>query len=169
MIPNLIGFLYIVLLVLLSHPIGELLPRKWFNWRKKPFASFAFEKNGDIYDKIHIKKWKKKVPDLSKLMKHMVPKTVSFRDSSASVEMLIRELCVAETVHIALFFLSFGVLFIVRSWFSILLCILYALGNIPFILIQRYNRPHLVRLYGRVVEREEKMKNEILQIEDICQ
>ncbi len=158
MIPNLLGLGYIVALVLLSHFFGELLPRKWFNWRKKPFASFAFERNGEIYDKLHIKKWKRKVPDLSKLMKYMVPKKVSFRDSSKEVDMLLRELCVAETVHFSLIIASFGIFFIVRSWFSIMLCCLYALGNVPFILIQRYNRPHLAHLYGRVVEREERMK-----------
>ncbi len=158
MLPNLFGFLYIVALVLLSHFVGELLPRRWFDWRKPPFASFAFEKNGDIYDKLHIKKWKQKVPDLSRLMKYMVPKTISFRSSSAEVDMLLRELCVAETVHIGLAVASFGIFFIVRSPFSVILCLLYAIGNLPFVLIQRYNRPHLVHLYGRVVEREARMK-----------
>ncbi len=158
MLRDLFCLLYIIVMILLSHFIGELLPRKWFNWRKKPFASFAFEKNGEIYDKIHIKKWKKKVPDLSKLMKYMVPKKVSFRDSSAEVDQLLRELCVAETIHVSLAIAAFGTLFISRSWFSILLSVLYALGNIPFILIQRYNRPHLAHLYGRVVEREHMQK-----------
>ncbi len=160
MLPNLFALLYIIVLVIASHFIGELLPRAWFDWRKKPFASFAFEKNGELYDKIHIKKWKRKVPDLSRLMKYMVPKTVSFRDSSAEVDRLLRELCVAETVHTALALASFGVLFFTRSPFGILLCVLYALGNVPFILIQRYNRPHLAHLYSRVVEREERMKKQ---------
>lgn len=160
MLPNLLGLTYIAALVLLSHFFGELLPRTWFDWKKAPFASFSFEKNGELYDKIHIKKWKKKMPDLSRLMKYMTPKTVSFRDSSKDIDWLLRELCVAETVHVALIVASFGIFLIVRSWFSVLLCALYALGNIPFILIQRYNRPHLAHLYARVVEKEEKQKKE---------
>ncbi len=154
MISNLLGLAYIAVIVLLSHFFGELLPRKWFDWKKHPFASFRFEKDGEIYDKIHIKKWKRKVPDLSRFMKYMVPKKVSFRDSSKEIDRLLRELCVAETIHFSLIISSFGIFFIVRSWFSVLLCVLYALGNVPFILIQRYNRPHLAHLYERMRERE---------------
>ncbi len=161
---NLIGLAYFVFIVILSYPIGQLLPRTWFDWKKYPFRSFPFEKNGDLYDKIHIKKWKKKVPDLSRVMKRMVPKKISFRASSEEIDRLLRELCIAEVVHVALFFASFGVLFFSRTWFCIALCILYAIGNIPFILIQRYNRPHLAHLWTRVKAMEqEALKRETIQ------
>lgn len=157
---NLFSLAYIIVIMILSHLVGERLPRRWFHWASPPFASFGFERDGDIYDRIHIKKWKKKLPDLSRLNRRMVPKRVTFRASAAEIERLLRELCVAETVHIALYFLSFGVLLIGRTWFCIALCVLYALGNIPFILIQRYNRPHIARLLARVTEAEEMQKKQ---------
>ena len=156
MMKNLLGLAYFIALVILSHVIGERLPRKWFDYTKYPFASFRWERDGDLYDKIHIKKWKKKLPDLSRVMKRMVPKKVVFRSSSAEIDLLLRELCVAETVHIALCVLSFGVLIFARTWFCVVLSILYSFGNIPFILIQRYNRPHIMRLFFRVKAMEEE-------------
>ena len=37
---------------------------------------------------------------------------------------------------------------------SIVATVLYGLSNIPFIMIQRYNRPRLVRLYKRMSSRQ---------------
>ena len=36
--------------------------------------------------------------------------------------------------------------------------VLYGLSNLPFILIQRYNRPRLLRLYERMAQREQLKK-----------
>ena len=38
---------------------------------------------------------------------------------------------------------------------------LYGLSNLPFILIQRYNRPRLARLYERTAEREKTKQTKV--------
>ena len=59
----------------------------------------------------------------------------------------------AEFVHFALMIAS---LFVLRiwpgpwGWVAYALCIL---GNFPFMLIQRYNRPRLVRLYKKLAKK----------------
>lgn len=128
--------------------IGRIFPRKWIKEDKFPFRSFAFEKNGRIYDKIKIKKWKTKWPDASKLIHKIIPCIPVKRfdeKSPKKVKTLIKESCVAETTHIVAFVLGFFAIFLWGSVLGVLLTIVYALANIPPILIQRYNRPRLMR------------------------
>ena len=60
---------------------------------------------------------------------------------------LVQETCVAECVHWALTLLSAGIFFLWRSGWAALLWLVYnVLGNVSFIVIQRYNRPRLQKL-----------------------
>lgn len=72
----------------------------------------------------------------------------------AHFELLARETCVAEAVHWALLVISPVLLITMTGWLSIVATVLYGLSNIPFIMIQRYNRPRLVRLYKRMNARQ---------------
>lgn len=155
---------YIALIGILSHYIGELLPRKWFNYDKFPYASFRWEHEGAVYDKIKIKKWKTKVPDLSRVAKYMVPKRITADMTSSDLDILLRETCVAEFVHVALCIISIGVVFISNKAYGVVFYLIFALGNVPFILIQRYNRPHLKKLRLRMLAREERLKNANLDL-----
>ena len=150
------GVVYIAVISLLGHYIGELLPRKWFDYNRFPYAAFRWEKDGAVYDKIKIKKWKKKMPDLSRIMKYMVPKKVTRSTTAADMDLLLRETCIAEFVHIAVSVLSIGTCFISNVAFGIVVFVIYTLGNLPFVLIQRYNRPHLKRLLMKLVRREQE-------------
>lgn len=139
---------YMLAITVGIYVIGRIFPRKWIKEDKFPFRSFAFEKNGKIYDKIKIKKWKTKWPDASMVIHKIIPQipVKRFDDKSPEkVKTLIKESCVAETTHIVAFVLSFFALFFWFSIVSIILTVMYALVNIPPILIQRYNRPRLVR------------------------
>ena len=155
---------YIALIGILSHYIGERLPRKWFNYDKFPYASFCWEHDGDIYNKIKIKKWKSKVPDLSRVAKYMVPKRITADMTSSDLDILLRETCVAEFVHIALCIISVGVIFISDKAYGVIFYLIFAFGNVPFILIQRYNRPHLKKLRLRMLAREERLKDANLDL-----
>ena len=116
----------------------------------------CFEKNGKIYDRIGIKKWKEKLPDMSRVMRDMLPKKISYGATGESVGALIKETCVAECIHCGLSVLSFGIYFIWKNYIGILLVAVFIVLNTPFILIQRYNRPHLIKLKKRLLKREEK-------------
>lgn len=153
------GITYIVLVAILAHYIGELLPRKWFDYERFPYTSFGWERNGDIYDKLRIKKWKSKLPDLSRVAKYMVPKKVTVSMNSGDVDLLLRETCVAEFIHVALCIVSAGVIWITEEAYGVVLYLLFALGNIPFILVQRYNRPHLKKLRMKMLVREGQLKD----------
>lgn len=141
--------LFVAVLGLLSNPVARLIPRK-FSFDKFPFAPFSFEKGGKLYEKIGIKKWKDKVPDMSKILKTLMPKRVTADGGAKQFSLLAQETCVAELVHGALAVLSLGILTFWRDiWAAVFLTVYNVFGNLLFIIIQRYNRPRLIRLASR--------------------
>ena len=109
-----------------------------------------------IYEKLGIKKWKDRLPDMSRICKYMLQKKIPIGTRSEKVEALVLETCVAESVHLALCILSPVIFLFWRNAWGVALTVLYALCNIPFIMIQRYNRPRLTALSARMRKREER-------------
>ncbi len=149
---------YIIVLGVLSHIIGELLPRSWFDETKFPYSSFSWEQDGKIYNRIKIRKWKNKLPDMSRIMRDMLPKRVDFDNDAEEIEAVIKETCVAECVHWVLAVLSFGIHIIWKKRIGLLVAAAVSLSHIPFIIIQRFNRPNLIKLRDRMNAREERLK-----------
>ncbi|MGM9592046.1 MAG: glycosyl-4,4'-diaponeurosporenoate acyltransferase [Oscillospiraceae bacterium] len=144
------SLIYIAVLGVLSHFVGQALPRKWFDAEKPPYKAAGWEKGGKVYEKLGIKRWKDIVPDMSRIMPDMVKKKLTSENKERGMDTLIAETCVAECVHWGLIVLSFGILFWWRGlWAAVFLLVYNILGNLPFIIIQRYNRPRLVMLEQR--------------------
>ena len=144
--PLLKGVFYLLALSLLAHPVGQALPRRWFSGDRWPWASAPFEKEGRFWRKLGVHRWKDKVPDMSRLLGDMVKKQLA-PDGKTDYALLVQETCVAKCVHWALTLLSAGIFFLWRSGWAALLWLVYnVLGNVSFIVIQRYNRPRLQKL-----------------------
>jgi len=136
--------------------IGELLPRKWFRHDGPFFRSFPWEKNGAVYNKVQVKKWKDRVLDMSKILPGAFKKKMSsFHDAAFSLR-LLQETCVAETVHWLLILFSPVFVIFMKPGYGAVFCLLYILGNLPFIVIQRYNRPRLAAIYARQLRLQER-------------
>ena len=88
----------------------------------------------------------------------MVKKEVDPAAVTASqVELLVQETCVAEVVHTASILLGLGALWLWPGWGGVVLWLIwFLLANLPFILIQRYNRPRLMRLHALLQRREQR-------------
>lgn len=149
---------YIAVLGLGSHYLGEALPRDKFDPLKFPFSPFFWEKSGRFYKALHVKKWKKKMPDASKWFSDMVPKRLDSGIKAENVDILIKETCVAEIIHYLLCLGSCGVCLIWKGTPGIVIWIITIAVNLVFVVIQRYNRPHLVKLSERLKIREERLK-----------
>ena len=132
-----------------AHYVGQLLPRKNFSYASAPYASFRWEQDGLFYTRFKIQFWKDKLPDMSQHVKSMFRKKISvFRDFDY-LEELILETCVAEFVHWMLVLASPVFLVLMEGLAGRIGAVLYAIGNLPFVMIQRYNRPRLVCLMER--------------------
>ncbi len=141
--------------------VGEALPRKWFHAEKFPFRPWGWERGGRVYDKVRVKKWKDRVPDMSRVRKKMIPKRLGVAPRAEQVYRLVQETCVAEVIHVALIFCGVPIPFFWREHriCGVILTVGYALGNLVFVVIQRYNRPMLLSLAKRLEEREVRQQN----------
>lgn len=140
---------YIAIVGIIVFIGGRLFPRKWINENKFPFKSFKFEKNGKIYDYIKIKKWKTKLPDASCILYKIMPKKRLETKSTEYAKVLIKESCIAESTHVIVGALSWICILIWKRKHGLYVAIIFNILNLPFILIQRYNRPRLKKLAYR--------------------
>lgn len=138
---------------ILAHVIGEALPRRWFDASRFPYRAYAFERNGRFYEALGIRKWKNVLPDKSRIAPGTYRKAIrgsAQQHSAAHMERLLQETCVAECVHWALLVISPILLFTMESPAAYVMKPLYGLSNLPYIMIQRYNRPRLAVLSARM-------------------
>lgn len=149
--------LYLAGIGILSFAVGRLLPKKWFNPRAFPYRAFPFEKEGLLYRRLYIHKWQNRIPDMSRILPGVMPrKAIVGKPDAGKLDVMLRETCVAECIHAVLCFCGFFCLHLWLGAGGIVVSVLYFLGNLPFILVQRYNRPRLLRLYLRLTEKEPK-------------
>ncbi len=149
--------IYIAVLGILSHFVGQALPRARFSAESFPYRTADWENGGRVYEKLGIKHWKDALPDMSRIMPDMVKKKMTGQNREQGMDVLIAETCVAECVHYWLIVLSLGIFLFWRGVWALVFWLVYnILGNVPFILIQRYNRPRLVLLEQRRKRRAAK-------------
>lgn len=148
-------FLYLCFVGAASFFLGRLIPKAWLNPYSFPFRGFAWERNGKIYDKLCIRSWQTKVPDMSRIFKKLMPRKSLTGDIKARLPELIRETCVAELIH---FLNCLSGLYCLHIWpgvGGVVVTLLFAfVFNVPYMLIQRFNRPRLVKLAMRLYKDE---------------
>lgn len=152
--------LYLLVLALLAHPLGQALPRRWFDGERFPYRCYKWEKQGKLYTRIGVDRWKTLVPDMSRILPDMVKKELPAGSGALDVhqaEILVQETCRAEVVHGASCLLGLAFLRLWPGWGgAVVLAVWVLLANLPFILIQRYNRPRLMRLASLLRKKEQR-------------
>ena len=152
---------YLCLVGGISFLAGRMMPKKWIDPVGFPFRSFAFERRGKLYEILGIRYWQNRVPDMSRIFRKLMPPKNLSGDIKQRLPELLRETCVAEWIH--------GMncvagLYCLRLWpgtGGVVMTVLFVLVfNLPYILIQRFNRPRLLqlalRLYKEEITRAEK-------------
>ena len=133
------------LFVLIREYVDMHIPARWLNPSGWLFRIRPWERGGDFYrDFLGIDRWKSKLPSLrgrtNFSKKHLEGSGPGY------LERFIIETCRSESNHMRAIL---SVVFM-KLWtpFGLwLLCLVLAVvGNLPFICIQRYNRPRLQRL-----------------------
>ena len=139
----------------LSFLLGRIVPAGWFQESRFPYRSMDWEQGGAFYNRVfRIRKWQSRVPDMSRILPGMMPAKKISANVSDKLPRMITETCIAEWIHVLLCVFSFPFLWLWPGWGGLLFMILYILlGNLPFILIQRYNRPRLIALQDRLTRK----------------
>ena len=149
---------YVALLGVVGFFAGRLAAGHRFRYDRFPWKDYPFEQGGSLYRKIGIHRWQAHMPDMSRVFRHMMPpKRLYPGITVAEVEQMVQETCVAEWTHLWLNALALPVFWLWPGWGGAIFYILYALlGNVTFILIQRFTRPKLVALAQKLARREGK-------------
>lgn len=126
------------------------LPSRWFDFRKKFFHIFKWEKN--FYEKQKIKKWKDKIPELGQFTNFSKSK-IEDPTNNEYIERFLLEICYGEVIHFTSIILGFVIIFIfdLRYCWCMGLIVAIANGIINYLsfAILRYNRPKLTTIHKR--------------------
>lgn len=150
--------IYIAFGGVVSFIIGRLIPRELPDETSFPFRSYEFEDGGRIYDRIGIKKWMNRLPDMSRMLPGIMPTKKLDGKMSEKLPVMIKETCIAELIHVLLIPFGFGCRCIWRGIGGFIVTLIYEVVNFLYILIQRYNRPRLMGLYEKILTREDRIK-----------
>lgn len=138
--------------------LGRLLPKCWFRGDAFPFRCRMWEQK--LYKALHVKVWQDKVPDMSRLLPALMPPKKLTADTFSDLPRMIQETCVAEFIHVLLSLTGLACLSIWPGIGGAILTAVYVLlGNVPFIIIQRYNRPRLQKLLAMQQRKLERKVN----------
>lgn len=125
-------------------------PDRFYNPGFNLFTIKSYEKNGKIYeDRFKIKAWKNILPDGGSINSYGFEKRRIANRSVAYFEKFIIETKRAELIHWTGILTSTIFLLIYDFPLNILIYLIAIIIDIPFIMIQRYNRPRLIRLVQR--------------------
>ncbi|MCI1858621.1 MAG: glycosyl-4,4'-diaponeurosporenoate acyltransferase [Sporolactobacillus sp.] len=145
---TLTGNLFIFFIIsVINTAISIRLPLSLFRYDSWLFRVKHWEKGGKFYQHyLYVKKWKNLLPELSDFLSFLFSKKQMMQYDPVYLSRFIVETCRAELVHWCIIVSSF----IFTYWNTIgmsivMICIAVAL-NLPYIIIQRYNRPRILSI-----------------------
>ncbi len=124
----------------------RILPKSIYKTNNFFFKERSFEKR--LYKILHTARWKDNLPEWGKIL-NFEKKNLKKDLSLDYIDRFILETCYAEIGHLGMAVFGFACILVNPSSYA-LMALIFAVINvfiqIPFILIQRYNRPRLIRL-----------------------
>lgn len=123
--------------------VGFFVPHG-FHYTDKYFTEKKFEKR--LYKTLRVKKWKKFMPSYN-------PDSYSIKNDVRSLEIIADTTCRNEVIHLAICLLSFVPIIFIAFFGSaavfIITSVLSCMFDMIFVIMQRYNRPRLVKIIER--------------------
>ncbi len=118
------------------------LAKHRYNFKNAWFSEKAFEK--PLYKKLHVRRWKKRLPSGN-------PESYSIENRT--LFSIVQTMCRNEIIHEVSALLSLLPI-VLGFWYGAwgvwtVTSVFGSLCDLPFVCIQRYNRPRLVRLMER--------------------
>lgn len=147
---------YVMIIGLIAGFVFALIPQKLFLRFQNCYRLRSFEQEGKIYSKyLKINSWKDKLPQFSELTKFGFSKASLNTVSSEYLKIFYIETMRAELTHWVLMLISpIYLCFSAKILVAFTICG-NIIGNIPFIIIQRYNRGRVLKLLNHLKKHEE--------------
>ena len=130
---------HFVMRIIVGEAVTILYRSRRFNLNSRFFSIYKFESK--LYERLNVKRWKKNIT---------TAKPEQFDLSKSSMEDLLHNIMQAELVHRIIMVLSFVPLLLIIPYgapavfvtTSVIACFI----DLVFVIIQRYNRPRLIKL-----------------------
>ena len=136
--------LVLILFSIFNTILSLKIPSAFLDQRRRLFRVRQWEDAGAVYQRMFkVKRWKNIMPELSDFFKKLFPKKRIASYDKAYLQKYLVESCRAELTHWGIIFSSF--LFVFWNNFiktAVMIVIAFVL-NLPYIIIQRYNRPRI--------------------------
>lgn len=131
------------------------VPDEHYEKEKQWYKPFSWEDDGRIWQRLfNVKGWKDILPEASSFVEAAYSKKSLKNTEPETIKKFIIETKRGEDVHWVTM-LPAPLFFLFNPPWAGWLIIAYAiLANVPFIIIQRYNRPRLRRLYELAVRKK---------------
>ena len=147
--------LYLAVTGIAAFLLGRLLPKQWCRGDACPYRCSPKEQK--LFRALRVKEWQSRVPDMSRILPGLMPAKKLTAETFSDLPRMIQETCVAELIHTLLSVTGFACLAIWPGLGGIAVTVVYILlGNLPFIIIQLYNRPRLERLLALQQRKQER-------------
>jgi len=125
--------------------LSTKLPERYYDYRNWLFRERKWEQSGQFYQRVfRVKSWKDRLPEISDFIKSTFPKKSVKEFGSEYIEKFLLESCRAEFAHWCIILSTVIFLFYGGSEAFACMLAVSVLLNIPFIIIQRYNRPRII-------------------------
>lgn len=148
----LINFILMIFWHLIVLFVCRVLPYSFFDCNRFSYRPHKWEQNGKFYTKwLKIKRWKDHLPQYVAADGFSKRQLKSFEKIDKEyVELFITETCRAEWNHYVCS-LYFIVSFLVNKWpYSLIFALIPIFANLPFLIIQRYNRLRLIKFSQKI-------------------
>lgn len=139
---NLLTFFFISVIITY---LSNKMPDRFYSRDSWLLREREWEKRGEFYQRVfRVKLWKKLLPELSDIVKSVFPKKRIKEYTREYLQKYIFESCKSEVTHWCI--ILSALLFFLWSEFepAMMILLLAIILNLPYIIIQRYNRPRIM-------------------------
>lgn len=149
----------IIIFIFFSVAISYLsvkLPEHIYFYKRWIFRERKWEKAGALYERLfRVRSWKALLPEVSDFFNFSFPKKYFTQSNREYMSKYLMESCRSELTHWNIIFSSLLFILWCDPSTTLKIIIIAISLNLPYIIIQRYNRPRIIRLLAKKGEAKE--------------
>ncbi|MGP0637613.1 glycosyl-4,4'-diaponeurosporenoate acyltransferase [Staphylococcus xylosus] len=147
--------LYWFIVQMIIAQLGTRISYKFLEKDNKYFRSWNFEQEGRLWQQlVKVQHWKNYLPDGQNINPNIKSKeTFDCSKNMSEVQQFILETRRAEIVHLLSIFPVIA-FFKSSKQIKIINFVYVIIANVPCMIVQRYNRPKLIRIYKKLLKRK---------------
>ena len=126
--------------------LAHAVPQRWYEQDTWLTRIRAWERGGRSYDRLHIRKWKGRLPEAGAFFRKGTSKRVLVDRSGRGLERFTIETRRAEYVHVAIVAITPVFVWWNPPRLMAAMVVYAAAANLPCIAVQRFNRARLARI-----------------------